>query len=370
MLLNENIEPLIHSIISSSGKEEACSISSILNKEKIAYPDFLQLLFAPSDYLSSIIRRAQQITFKRFGRTMQFYVPLYLSNECDNACVYCGFNKNRTIERKTLSREEIEKNCCYLKDTGFDNLLLLTGESPGTAGVSYLEEAVSIAKKYFSFVGLEVFPMSEEDYKKMVSAGADGLTLYQETYHPMTYKKMHPEGTKKNFEWRFTAIERALQAGFRKVGMGVLLGLHDWRFDIPQLAFHAMHLQKKYWRNEFAFSFPRMNPDHILSAVPHPVSDKELVQIICSLRHLFPEAGMTLSTREKPQLRDHLIELGITQISAGSKTSPGAYSLEEKSGEQFAVSDSRDLREMMKKIRNSGYDQVIKDWALDFNGIR
>ncbi|MBN2145594.1 MAG: 2-iminoacetate synthase ThiH [Candidatus Aureabacteria bacterium] len=345
-------------------------MDAILNKSKLSYQDFLQVLSAPGPYLFKIVQRSRELTLQRFGRTIQFYVPLYLSNECDNACVYCGFNKKRLIDRKTLTPSEIEDNCRNLKQKGFDQILLLTGESLKTAGVSYLLQAVSIAKKYFSFVGLEVFPMTEEDYGKMVAAGADGLTLYQETYHRETYKNMHPEGSKQSYEWRFKSVERALKAGFRKVGMGVLLGLYDWRFDVPRLAQHAINLQKKYWRSEFTFSFPRLNPLHIISNVPHPVSDRDLLQIICSMRLFFPEAGLVLSTRERSGLRDELLGAGITQISAGSRTSPGAYALLEKSGEQFAVSDTRELGEMLARVIEKGYDPVIKDWELDFAGVK
>jgi 2-iminoacetate synthase len=324
---------------------------------------------AASSFLPRMAQTAAACTMHRFGKTMQFYVPLYLSNECESRCVYCGFSRNRSIRRATLAPEAIRDNFEILKSRGFDNILLLTGESRRAFGVDRLAEAVKLAKRYFTFVGIEVYPMSLEEYRRLAGAGCDGLTLYQETYCPETYRRMHLEGEKKNFAGRLDAPERALEAGFRKVNLGVLLGLADPFLDALCLARHLEYLQKRYWRAEFALSFPRIRPENILTRSPVAVSDRELVHLMCALRLVFPDTGFVLSTRESPELRDRLIPLTVTQISAGSSTRPGGYS-GETGGGQFAVSDARNLREMMAVVTRQGYDPVLKDWASDFRPVR
>jgi 2-iminoacetate synthase len=342
----------------------------ILHQQPLSFLNFLSLLMPENaSRIKPMAIRAQQLTIQRFGKTIQFFVPLYLSNECKSVCVYCGFSNHRAIKRATLDYTQIEKNFEALKGEGFDHVLLLTGEDRHSSGVSYLVDAIQCAKKYFSFVGIEVFPMSVEDYARMAQAGADHVVIYQETYHPETYSKMHLAGEKKNYHWRLDAPERALEAGFRKVGLGTLLGLHsNWRFEVIALAKHLDHLRKKFWRGEFTLSFPRINPESILSKVPYPVSEKELIWILSALRLYFPEVGFVLSTRESQELRDHLIDLCITQMSAGSKTNPGGYTGED-STEQFAIKDERSLSEMIRVVSQKGYDPIIKDWAPEFSSL-
>ena len=345
-------------------------IKKILGKDEIEYDDFLVLISESAlEMLPEIAQRARNLTIKRFGKVINFYAPVYLSNECSNGCIYCGFNNARDIKRTTLGFGDIEKEYEFLKKQGFDNVLLLTGESPKNAGTTYIKKSVELARKYFTYVGLEIFPMSTEDYSLLVDAGASGLTIYQETYDETTYSKVHPRGKKSDFKWRITTPDRAFSAGFRKVGLGSLLGINDWRYEAAILGLHATYLRKKYWKGEVTLSFPRINPVETGYEVPYTVSDRELGLMISALRLLLPESGFILSTRERPEFRNNLIDLCITQLSAGSNTSPGGYSGGNYET-QFEVSDRRDLDEMVELLKSKGYDPVLKDWENNFCGIR
>jgi len=344
------------------------NINTILAKDHL---DQEELLFLLSDLnnkeLQILAQKALQLTIKRFGKTISFYVPLYLSNECESICVYCGFSKTRKIKRMTLNYSQIEYNFQVLQSKGFDNILLVTGESRKLFGVEQITKSVALAKKYFTFVAIEVFAMEEDEYKKIIDAGCDGITIYQEVYNKDIYQKMHLEGDKKDYIYRLNTPDRALKAGFRKIGIGVLLGLSDPLFEIRALATHVRYLQKKYWRSEISLSFPRIRPENILAKVPFFITDKRLIQIICALRVYFPDVSFVLSTRENSQIRDHLLGLGITQMSAESATSPDGYTGGD-SGRQFMISDERKLNEMLKVIRENGYDPVLKDWSTNFKG--
>ena len=346
-------------------------IKAILNKESLSLNDFFRLLSPEAEkHLKPMAEKARLLTQQHFGKTMQFYVPLYLSNECSNSCLYCGFQRNADIDRKTLNLEEIEGEIKYLREIGFQNILLLTGEAPKTAGVDYIVEAIKIARKYFTYISLEIFSATEEDYKKFIAAGASGLTIYQETYHYPTYITLHPQGLKKNFEWRISTADRALKAGFRKIGLGSLLGLYEWRYEAAFLGVHANYLMKQFWKSEISISFPRLRDMGKNFATDYKVKDINLLQMILSLRLFLPWIGLVLSTRETPALRDHLLETGITQMSAESKTTPGGYKDETSSGEQFSVADQRSLKELMLTLQQKGFDPVLKDWVEDFQGIK
>lgn len=342
--------------------EQESIIRDILAKESLSYIDFLYLLSpAAEPYLQAMAHKSIRLTRAHFGKTMQFYVPLYLSNECCNACVYCGFNVNKKIKRITSTPSEIEEGLEKLSRHGFQSVLLLTGEDYNKAGVEFVVDAIKRAREFFSYVALEIFPASVDGYKQFVKAGASGLTIYQETYHSTTYKKMHIAGPKMDYDWRLDTPDRAFQAGIRKVGIGALLGLHDWRYEAALLGLHAEYLMKKYWRGEVSISFPRIRD----SQFGADVSDKNMVQMMLALRLFQPTVGLVLSTREPAQLRDKLIDIGITQISAESKTNPGGYTSSD-ADEQFAVSDNRTLDEMRDLVRNKGFDPVMKDWAYEF----
>lgn len=363
----QSLNPL-EKIEKYSQTQDPDRVLSIVKKDGISYNDLLYLLSdTAKQMLPPIAAQARNLTIQRFGKIIQFYVPIYLSNECNNVCVYCGFNHQTQTNRVTLTLEEVEHQYKTIKDFGFDNVLLLTGEAPDKAGVQYIADCVSLAKNYFTFVGLEVFPMDVEGYSRLVEAGADGLTIYQETYHPEVYRKMHRKGKKTDYHWRLTTPERALEAGFRKIGLGALLGLYDYRYEAAMLAKHIDYLQKKYWKSEITLSFPRLRLMETFKKSPYPVDDKDLIHMICVCRLYFPEVGFILSTRESPDIRDNLIQLCITQMSAGSKTNPGGYT-NCNTLEQFSASDQRDLNQMMDIVRKKGYEPVLKDWDKVFTG--
>jgi len=306
---------------------------------------------------------ARNITLKHFGKTIQLYAPLYISNECINSCTYCGFNTKSGIKRVTLTLEQIIQEGKFLRKQGFQHLLVVCGENKIKVPVSFLKEVIQNLKKDFVSISIEVYPMEENEYRELIEAGADGLTIYQETYHPETYKKVHPKGPKSNYQYRYDAPERAAKAGMRKIGLGFLLGLYDWHYEIEKLEEHLSYLLKKFWQTEYQLSFPRLNPAETNFEINYPVSDKELLEIICHLRIKFPQIGFALSTREKASLRDEIFKYGITSMSAGSKTFPGAYSLGLDSGKQFEISDNRTVKEVVTSIKKAGYEPVFKNWS-------
>lgn len=344
-------------------------VLGILNKEVLSFMDFLSLLSPSAEkFLDRMASRSRSVTLKHFGKNLQLYAPLYLSNECNNSCGYCGFNKNNSIERKTLTIDEIKSEMAYLKSLGFQNILLLTGDAPQKTDIDYLVQAVKLAKESFAFVGIEVYPLSVESYKKLIDAGASGLTIYQETYDEETYKRFHTAGDKSDFYWRLETPERGLKAGFRKVGIGALLGLYEWRFDIACLGFHAAYLMKKYWKSELSVSFPRLRGSKSNFTPPYNIPDKNFVQMIFAMRIFLPQVGITLSTREPAVIRDNLIGFGVTMMSAASKTNPGGYT-NIKSEEQFSIADERSVSEVVEVIRKKGIYPVFKDWDSNFAGV-
>ncbi|MFH1389845.1 MAG: 2-iminoacetate synthase ThiH [Candidatus Margulisiibacteriota bacterium] len=312
--------------------------------------------------LSELKATAHQETLKHFGRTIQLYAPLYLSNECVNSCVYCGFNRRSGIKRSTLTVDQAVREAEYLRKEGFQHILILTGEDPAKVPVSYIKEAVVELKKMFASLSVEIYPLMEEGYSELIKAGVDGLAIYQETYHRPTYQAVHPDGPKRDFGWRLEAPARGARAGMRKVGLGFLLGLYDWRYEAVRLAEHLQSLLKNHWQTQFQVSFPRINPAETNYRVKYPVSDDDFLRLVCALRLLFPEIGFTLSTRERAAFRDQIFRFGITQMSAGSKTSPGGYALAKKNGKQFEIADARTPREVGRSLKLAGYEPVWKDW--------
>ena len=339
-------------------------IDHALHRPRLNMDDFACLLspLITDEQLEQLARRAQQITRQRFGRVMQLYAPLYLSNECHNGCRYCGFSADNHLHRKTLSLQEIEKEAEYLRRQGFRHMLLLTGEAPEVAGIDYLEAAVSSIKKFCGSVSIEVFPMETDGYRRMVAAGVDGLTLYQETYDPLLYRELHPYGPKSDFFYRLQAPERAGLAGLRKIGIGSLLGLGDSLTDVFHSGLHALYLARNFWKTQVTISFPRLRPAEGGFQPNSIVTDRQLTQFICALRLLIPDAGLVLSTRESAELRNNLIPLGITQISAGSCTAPGGYGHGNRDGEQFAINDHRTPMEIEAHLKAMGYEAIWKDW--------
>jgi len=343
-------------------------IDRALAREQPDLEDFICLVspLVNDEQLETMARRAHRLTCRRFGRIILLYAPLYLSNECCNGCRYCGFNAGNQLPRRTLKGAEIEREARILHALGFRHLLLLTGEAPRVAGIDYLEAAVRRIKPYCGSISIEVFPMDREGYGRMVAAGVDGLTLYQETYDPELYRELHPYGPKSNYEFRLRGPEAAGEAGFRRLGIGALLGLGDPLSDIFYCALHARYLAHRFWRTQVTISFPRLRPAEGGFQPQAEVSDRQLTQFICALRLLMPDAGLVLSTREDATLRNHLLPLGITQMSAGSCTAPGGYGAEADRGEQFSVSDRRSPAEIAELLSARGYEAVWKDWDTAF----
>lgn len=328
----------------------------IENIDKFLYEDW------DCNKLEMLAQRAHALTIQRFGKTIKLYAPVYLSNRCINSCRYCGFNRSGRINRITLTADEAIKEAEFLLKQGHRHLLLVAGEDPGSVPLEYLEE---IAKKLRGRVAkllIEVQPFDETSYKRLADAGVDGVTLYQETYHKKTYETMHPAGPKSNFDARLEAIDAAGRAGMRFLGIGALLGLYDWRHETLALISHARELKKKFWQAHIGVSFPRIRDCASDFHMPFPVSDGELVRMIIALRLALPDADLTISTREPATLRDRLIPLGITQMSAGSVTSPGGYTNEQNAGEQFHIEDTRSPAKVAEAISATGYQPVWKDW--------
>jgi len=340
-----------------------------LEKDKVEFNDMLCLLSEGAlPYMEVLASRAKEITDRHFGKNINLYIPLYLSNECTNSCSYCGFNINTITPRSTLTIAEAEREMKKIAATGMKNILLLTGEAPARAGVGYMENIIKIASLYFTQISLEVYPMDIPDYERLVKAGATGLVIYQETYDEILYAKLHETGPKKNFLYRLDAPERAAQAGFRFIGIGALLGLRGWRKEAALMFSHAKYLSKKYWRSDIALSFPRITPARGCNTEITPVSEAELRQMIFAARICFEHAVINLSTRESAAFRDSMTGFGVTRLSAGSKTNPGGYEThQEASGEQFMVNDTRTVEEVASAIRKKGYYPVFKDWDVSLN---
>ena len=340
----------------------------LLRKERLSFEDFCALLSPSAESLiPEMAARSQALTLHHFGKAMQLYTPLYLSNACINQCLYCGFKASLKLDSIVLSDAEMIENYTFLAKLGFGHILLLTGEHPRIAGVDYIEHAIILAKQHFPSVSLEIFPGTVEDYARYAKAGANGVTLYQETYDPVLYQKLHPTGPKSNYASRLEGPDRALLGGIRQLGIGALLGLADWRQEGAYLGLHAALLQKKYWQAALQVSFPRIQP---LQDAPHDiwaVPDKALVQLICCIRLYLPQIGLTLSTRESSALRNKLIHIGITHISAGSNTRPGGYTRENDDPGQFDTQDNRSLNEVMNMLKVEGFDPVLKDWSPLFD---
>ncbi|MDJ0764147.1 MAG: 2-iminoacetate synthase ThiH [Myxococcota bacterium] len=331
----------------------------------------LALLLSPAadNTLEEIARYAHRVTVKRFGRVMQLYAPLYISNFCVGGCPYCGFRSDRSAQRRRLTIEEVLQEGGLLTQSGMRHILLVSGEDPKGASVAFLAEAVTKLKQIAPSVSIEVPPLKEADYKTLATAGVDGVTLYQETYDPIRYAACHPSGPKSDYTYRLTALDRAGRAGIPKLTLGALWGLGPWRLEALRLGLHAMALERHYWRSHIALGMPRLKQVPNDFSIPYPMDDRSLVHVIAALRAFLPDAGLVLSTREPPALRDKLVPLGITQVSAGSKTEPGGYAAPGAATDQFEVSDHRTPAEVADRLQRLGYDPVWKDWEPTFGGM-
>jgi 2-iminoacetate synthase len=363
-----------------------------LGCRQLSLDDFAHLISpAAGSLLEPMGQRSRQITQQRFGKVIRLFAPLYLSNECINNCQYCGFSRDNSILRVTLSVEEVVREARALLDQGFRNILLVAGEHPKFVSQGYLAECIAALHESVPSVSLEVGPMETADYRPLVQAGADGLVVYQETYDRAVYEEMHTAGPKKNFDWRLETPERAYAAGFRRLGIGALYGLADWRYEALCVAAHADYLLRTCWKSYLTISLPRLRPCAGEFQPLSHMTDREMVQLICALRLKFPDVGLVLSTREPARLRDGLMPLGITLMSAGSHTEPGGYTGAGKqklhttqrgkivelgasewaanagnphATEQFHIADERSAGEVAERIRRLGYEPVWKDWDV------
>ena len=348
----------------------------------------LERMLLPTNALEKMARESLQITRRHFGKTMRLFAPLYLSNECVNNCSYCGFSRDNAIFRTTLSVDQVEREARHVYDLGFRNLLLVAGEHPKFVSDGYLQACLDRLKPMMPTLAIEVGPMEDQQYAEIVEHGAEGLIVYQETYHRPTYQTLHTAGPKKNFDWRLDCPERAYAGGFRRIGIGALFGLANWKYEALALAAHLEYLMKHCWKAQFTIAFPRMRPyagNYQYTADPDLfLPDAALLQLIAAFRICFPTVGIVLSTREPAALRDALATLGVTHMSAGAKTEPGGYTgagsddlhlttkgrrveLTEKTGcekatEQFQISDTRSPAEVAAMLRSKQLDPVWKDW--------
>lgn len=332
-------------------------------------PRELAALLSPAahPFTEAMARRARALTQRRFGRTVSLYAPLYLANYCTNGCAYCGFASDRPQPRHRLEPAEAEKEMAILQEMGFEEILLLTGERTSHAGFDYLLECVSMAAGRFHAVGIEVFPMAAREYALLANAGCSGVTIYQETYDPRRYDLLHRWGPKKEYLDRLEAPARAMEAGMRTVGLGVLLGLSDPVFDAVSLLRHAYHLRRIHWTSGITLSFPRLRPQAGNFAAPFPVDEAGLARMVFAFRIVLPEVPLLLSTRERPEFRDGMAGLGISKMSAGSRTTVGGYGGgKATTGGQFRISDERTVPEICAMLRTRGLSPVFKNWDCVF----
>lgn len=323
---------------------------------------------AAAPYLEVMARLSRRYTQERFGKTISMYIPMYITNSCSNSCVYCGFNRHNKFDRVILTPEQIERECRAIRRLApFDNLLLVTGENPRAAGVDYIERALGICRPYFNNLSIEVMPLSSEEYYRLTQAGLNGVVCFQETYNRANYKLYHPAGMKSDFEWRLGGFDRMGQAGVHKIGMGVLIGLEEWRTDTTMLALHLQYLRKRYWKTRYSVNFPRMRPSEGHFQPNVVISDRELAQLTFAFRIFDHDVDISYSTRECAALRNGMATLGVTSMSAGSKTDPGGYEVYPQSLEQFAVSDERTPAQVAADLRAAGYEAVWKDWDKVFD---
>lgn len=338
-------------------------VENALSKEKLNLEDFKALISpAAEPFIEQMAQKSHQLTQERFGKTIQLYAPLYLSNECQNICTYCGFSLDVKIKRKTLTDKELLEEVKILKSYGYDHVLLVTGEANKTVGVDYIKNAIKIVKPYFSHISIEVQPLKQHEYEILINEGLNTVLVYQETYNRENYKKHHPKGKKSNYDYRVETHDRLGKAGIYKMGIGVLIGLEDWRTDSFYAASHLNYLEKTYWKSKYSISFPRLRPCAGGVELKSVMTDKQLVQLICAYRIFNQEVELSMSTRESETFRDHIIKLGITSISADSKTDPGGYANPKQNLEQFEIHDKRTTQEFIKQIKDQGYEPVFKGW--------
>lgn len=330
--------------------------------------DFAALISERSrtHYLDVMVQMSMQLTRKRFGRCINMYLPLYLTNLCSNKCAYCGFSVANKFKRVVLTIKEIEEELQAMNKMGYTNILLVSGENSHKAGMPYFEQVLPLAKNYADYLQMEVQPLETDEYARLKELGLDAVSVYQETYHPEYYKKVHLAGKKADMRFRMETPDRLGQAGIDKVGMGALLGLYDWKVDLVATAMHVLYMRDKYWKTNLSISFPRLRPAQGGFEPHSPVSDAKLLQIICAWRIFDNELDLTISTRESAQFRDLILPVGITALSAGSSTEPGGYAHKGQNLEQWTVNDARPVDEVVKVMEESGFDAVFHNASTTY----
>lgn len=353
-----------HDIQLRINSKSARDVERALAAPRLSREDMMALLSpAASAYLEPLAQRAQRLTRQRFGNTVSFYVPLYLSNLCANDCTYCGFSMSNRIKRKTLDAEEIARECEAIRSMGFDNLLLVTGEHQTKVGMDYFRRHLPDIRRRFASLQMEVQPLSQEEYAELKTLGLDGVLVYQETYNETVYARHHLRGNKQDFFWRLETPDRLGRAGIDKIGLGALIGLSDsWRVDCFMVAEHLLWLQQHYWQSRYSVAFPRLRPCAGGIEPASLMDERQLVQVICAFRLFAPEVELSLSTRESPWFRDRVIPLAINNVSAFSKTQPGGYADDHQELEQFAPHDGRRPDEVAQALAKAGLQPVWKDW--------
>jgi 2-iminoacetate synthase len=345
----------------------AKDVEKALNSTKRSLDDLCALLSPAADnQLQRMASLSQRITLQRFGKAIQLYAPIYLSNYCTNNCAYCGFSASNPIHRRCLSYAEAEAEAEVLLSRGFNHILLVSGESEKILGVEYLEEITRRLRQKFAAISIEVQPLSLDEYKRLFKAGITAVAVYQETYDCELYPTFHLTGKKCDYDYRLDTPRRVCEAGMREVGIGALLGLSDWRTEGLALGHHLTALRTEYWQTGFTVSFPRLRPAAGEFEPLHIVTERNMSHLMFALRIFDPDVGLILSTREEPTFRDGMLGLAPTRFSAGSCTAPGGYCNPEHDGEQFSVGDHRSLEEVSEMIRNKHFDPVCKDWDSTF----
>ncbi len=330
----------------------------------------LQALLSPAaaPYLEEMAQRAHQLTVERFGRTMQLYGPMYLTNVCANVCTYCGFSAQNRIPRKALNDAEILADVAVLRDYGFEHLVLVTGES-SRYGVGYLANALKLVRDQFSSLSLEVQPLEQAEYEALIACGLSTVLVYQETYDRACYGRYHLSGPKSDMDYRLDTPDRLGRAGIKKIGLGALYGLSDWRAEAWCVGLHLQYLEKHYWRTRYSISFPRLRPHEGKDVDVTSFFERDLVQVACAFRLFSQEVELSLSTRESAAFRNHAFRLGFTSMSAGSRTNPGGYASAPESLEQFEIDDNRSPAEVAAYLRSQGYEPVWKDWDSTYDAM-
>ena len=350
----------VHELIYNATEKD---VINALHKENMDENDLAALLSPKAEsYIEEMAEISHNITIERFGKTIKIYAPIYLSNYCINGCIYCGFNHKNKIPRIALTTREIEKEAKIVSSYGIQNVILVTGDNMKKFSFDMLLNSVALCSKYFPFVAVEVPSLTYDEYKMLHTSGADGLTMFQETYIEHLYPKFHPHGPKSDYLKRLNTPEEAAKAGMRLIGLGALLGLTDYRIDTFYMGLHSRYLAKKYWKSHISASFPRIRHAAGEYTPEYIVSDKSVLQLMFAYRLFSHDAGINISTRESASFRDKLMHLGATIMSAGSKTEPGGYNKAQNEASQFNIEDSRSVEEFCQAVRNQGYDPVLKDW--------